>query len=164
MLLDLTFPRYLTTFSGKKCLSGKVICAIFCPAYRSSPVLAFAFAARTVLFFDFTPKFLIFRRAMVKFHHRLCELGDLSDSTSSVHTAVGGQYCPRPGVQSACPYCRNLRYSTHGYHGEEGPAGLPPTILPLVMGAHRSYLAPFASAKAHIEEEYCTYEPAELVQ
>jgi hypothetical protein len=28
----------LTTFSGKKCLSGKVICAFFCPAYRSSPV------------------------------------------------------------------------------------------------------------------------------
>jgi hypothetical protein len=28
-----------TTFSGKKCLSGKVICAFFCPAYRSSPVL-----------------------------------------------------------------------------------------------------------------------------
>jgi hypothetical protein len=27
MLLDLTFPRYLTTFSGKKGLSGKVICA-----------------------------------------------------------------------------------------------------------------------------------------
>jgi hypothetical protein len=34
----LTFPCYLTTFSGKKCLSGKVICAFFCPAYRSSPV------------------------------------------------------------------------------------------------------------------------------
>jgi hypothetical protein len=28
----------LTTFSGKKCLSGKVICASFFPAYRSSPV------------------------------------------------------------------------------------------------------------------------------
>jgi hypothetical protein len=27
-----------TTFSGKKFLSGKVICAFFCPAYRSSPV------------------------------------------------------------------------------------------------------------------------------
>jgi len=26
------------TFTGKKCLSGKVICAFFCPAYRSSPV------------------------------------------------------------------------------------------------------------------------------
>jgi hypothetical protein len=26
MLFDLTFPCYLTTFSGKKCLSGKVIC------------------------------------------------------------------------------------------------------------------------------------------
>jgi hypothetical protein len=38
MLFDLTFPCYLTTFSGKKCLSGKVICAFFCPAYRSSPV------------------------------------------------------------------------------------------------------------------------------
>jgi hypothetical protein len=38
MLFDLTFPCYLTTFSGKKCLSGKVICAIFWPAYRSSPV------------------------------------------------------------------------------------------------------------------------------
>jgi hypothetical protein len=38
MLLDLTFPCYLTTFSGKKCQSGKVICAFFCPAYRSSPV------------------------------------------------------------------------------------------------------------------------------
>jgi hypothetical protein len=39
MLFDLTFPCYLTTFSGKKCLSGKVICAFSCPAYRSSPVL-----------------------------------------------------------------------------------------------------------------------------
>jgi hypothetical protein len=38
MLFDLTFPCYLTTFSGKKCLSGKVICAFFCPAYRSSTV------------------------------------------------------------------------------------------------------------------------------
>jgi hypothetical protein len=38
MLFDLTFPCYLTTFSGKKCLSGKVICAFSCPAYRSSPV------------------------------------------------------------------------------------------------------------------------------
>jgi hypothetical protein len=27
MLFDLTFPCYLTTFSGKKCLSEKVICA-----------------------------------------------------------------------------------------------------------------------------------------
>jgi hypothetical protein len=39
MLFDLAFPCYLTTFSGKKCLSGKVICAFLCPAYRSSPVL-----------------------------------------------------------------------------------------------------------------------------
>jgi hypothetical protein len=31
MLFDLTFPCYLTTFSGKKCLSGKVICAFFVP-------------------------------------------------------------------------------------------------------------------------------------
>jgi hypothetical protein len=38
MLFDLTFPCYLTTFSGKNCLSGKIICAFFCPAYRSSPV------------------------------------------------------------------------------------------------------------------------------
>jgi hypothetical protein len=38
MLFDLTFPCYLTTFSGKKCLSGKVICVFF-PAHRSSPVL-----------------------------------------------------------------------------------------------------------------------------
>jgi hypothetical protein len=38
MLFDLTFPCYLTTFSGKKCLSGKVIFAFFCPAYRRSPV------------------------------------------------------------------------------------------------------------------------------
>jgi hypothetical protein len=38
MLFDLTFPCYLTTFSGKKCLSGKAICAIFSPAYQSSPV------------------------------------------------------------------------------------------------------------------------------
>jgi hypothetical protein len=29
----------LTTFSGKKCLSGKVICAFFFPAYRRSPVV-----------------------------------------------------------------------------------------------------------------------------
>jgi hypothetical protein len=34
----LTFPCYLTTFSGKKCLSGKVICVFFCPAYRNSSV------------------------------------------------------------------------------------------------------------------------------
>jgi hypothetical protein len=38
MLFDLTFPCYLTTFSGKKCLSGKVIRAFSCLAYRSSPV------------------------------------------------------------------------------------------------------------------------------
>jgi hypothetical protein len=38
MLFDLTFPCCLTTFSGKKCLSGKVICVFFWPAYRSSPV------------------------------------------------------------------------------------------------------------------------------
>jgi hypothetical protein len=31
MLYDLTFPCYLTTFSGKRCLSGKVICAFFAP-------------------------------------------------------------------------------------------------------------------------------------
>jgi hypothetical protein len=31
MLFDLTFPCYLTNFSGKKCLSGKVICAFFVP-------------------------------------------------------------------------------------------------------------------------------------
>jgi hypothetical protein len=29
MLFDLTFPCYLTSLSGKKCLSGKVICAFF---------------------------------------------------------------------------------------------------------------------------------------
>jgi hypothetical protein len=29
MLFDLNCPCYLTTFSGKKCLSGKVICAFF---------------------------------------------------------------------------------------------------------------------------------------
>jgi hypothetical protein len=40
MLFDLTFPCYLTTFSGKKCLSGKIICAFFCPAYQRSPVYA----------------------------------------------------------------------------------------------------------------------------
>jgi hypothetical protein len=39
MLFDLIFPCYLTTFSGKKCLSGKVICTFFWPAYRSSPVV-----------------------------------------------------------------------------------------------------------------------------
>jgi hypothetical protein len=38
MLFDLTIPCNLKTFSGKKCLSGKVICAFFCPAYRTSPV------------------------------------------------------------------------------------------------------------------------------
>jgi hypothetical protein len=38
MLFDLTFPCYLTTFSGKKCLSGKVVCFFFCPAYRKFPV------------------------------------------------------------------------------------------------------------------------------
>jgi hypothetical protein len=31
MLFDLTFPCYLTTFRGKKYLSGKVICAFFVP-------------------------------------------------------------------------------------------------------------------------------------
>jgi hypothetical protein len=36
MLFDLTFLCYLITISGKKRLSGKVICAFFCPAYRSS--------------------------------------------------------------------------------------------------------------------------------
>jgi hypothetical protein len=43
MLFDLTFPCYLTTYSGKKCLSGKIICAFFCPAYRSSPVDEYVF-------------------------------------------------------------------------------------------------------------------------
>jgi hypothetical protein len=38
MLFDLTIPCYLTTFSGKKCLSGKVICAFLGPAYRNYPV------------------------------------------------------------------------------------------------------------------------------
>jgi hypothetical protein len=38
MLFELTCPCYLTTFSGKKCLSGKVFCAFLYPAYRSSPV------------------------------------------------------------------------------------------------------------------------------
>jgi hypothetical protein len=47
MLSDLTFPCYLTTLSGKKCLSGKVICAFFCPAYRSSPVLFILGRARS---------------------------------------------------------------------------------------------------------------------
>jgi hypothetical protein len=27
-----------TTFSGEMCLSGKIICAFFCPACRSSPI------------------------------------------------------------------------------------------------------------------------------
>jgi hypothetical protein len=31
MLFDLTFPCYLTTFSGKKCLIGKVTCVFFVP-------------------------------------------------------------------------------------------------------------------------------------
>jgi hypothetical protein len=31
MLFDLTFPCYLTTFSGEKCLNGKIICAFFVP-------------------------------------------------------------------------------------------------------------------------------------
>jgi hypothetical protein len=38
MLFDLIFPGYLTSFSGEKCLSGKVICAFVCPAYQGSPV------------------------------------------------------------------------------------------------------------------------------
>jgi hypothetical protein len=42
MLFALIFPCYLTTFSGKKRLSGKVICAFSWPAYRSSPVLQYA--------------------------------------------------------------------------------------------------------------------------
>jgi hypothetical protein len=37
MLFDLTFPCYLTTFSRKRCLSGKDI-GFFFPAYLSSPV------------------------------------------------------------------------------------------------------------------------------
>jgi hypothetical protein len=42
MLFDLTSPCYLTTFSGKMCLSGKLICAFFVPLievllYRKSP-------------------------------------------------------------------------------------------------------------------------------
>jgi hypothetical protein len=31
MLFDLTFPCYLTTFSGKKGIGGKFICAFFVP-------------------------------------------------------------------------------------------------------------------------------------
>jgi hypothetical protein len=38
MLFDLNFPSNLTTFSGKKCLCGKVFSVLFFPAYRSSPV------------------------------------------------------------------------------------------------------------------------------
>jgi hypothetical protein len=34
MLFDLTFSCYLTTFNGKKCLSGKVICAFFVPLIK----------------------------------------------------------------------------------------------------------------------------------
>jgi hypothetical protein len=48
MLFDLTVPCYLTTFSGKKCLSGKVICAFFCPAYRSSHVFWIPYAGPEV--------------------------------------------------------------------------------------------------------------------
>jgi hypothetical protein len=51
MLFDLTFPCYLTTFSGKKCLSGKIICAFFCPAYRSSPALQFTVLLNVTAFY-----------------------------------------------------------------------------------------------------------------
>jgi hypothetical protein len=44
MLFDLTFPCCLTTFSGKKRLSGKVIC-VFGPAYQSSPVASINISA-----------------------------------------------------------------------------------------------------------------------
>jgi hypothetical protein len=42
-VFDLTCPCYLTTFCGEMCLSGKVICAFFCPAYRSSPVYIYIY-------------------------------------------------------------------------------------------------------------------------
>jgi hypothetical protein len=48
MLFDLTFPCYLTSFSGKKCLSGKLICAFLCPAYRSSPVHLYRSSAQVL--------------------------------------------------------------------------------------------------------------------
>jgi hypothetical protein len=41
MLFDFTFPCYLTTFSGKKCLSGKIICTFLFPAYRNSTVMGY---------------------------------------------------------------------------------------------------------------------------
>jgi hypothetical protein len=44
MLFDLTFPCSLTTFSGKKCISGKVICAIFVPLIE---VLLYVVLARS---------------------------------------------------------------------------------------------------------------------
>jgi hypothetical protein len=43
MLFDLTFPCYLTTFSGEKCLNGNLVCAFYCPAYRSSPVWSWSY-------------------------------------------------------------------------------------------------------------------------
>jgi hypothetical protein len=74
MLFDLTFPCYLTTFSEKKCLSGKVICAFFCPAYRSSPVLAI----------------FVFRNARILASERVCphssqSCGEGCPETRDVH-------------------------------------------------------------------------------
>jgi hypothetical protein len=37
MLFDFTFPCYLTTFSGKKCLSGKIIVLFFVPLIEVLP-------------------------------------------------------------------------------------------------------------------------------
>jgi hypothetical protein len=72
MLFDLTFPCYLTTFSGKKFLSGKVICAFFCPAYRSSPV------PKMLPLLDFIPTRTFRRTGLV--------LACRERGTDSVHT------------------------------------------------------------------------------
>jgi hypothetical protein len=49
MVFDLTFPYYLTMLSGKKCLSGKIICAFFVPLIK---VLLYIILIRTLSMAD----------------------------------------------------------------------------------------------------------------
>jgi hypothetical protein len=67
MLFDLTFPCYLTTFSGKKCLSGKVICVFFVPLIE---VLLYAIPTSRLLILDYSLVTLCFHghRTALKRH------------------------------------------------------------------------------------------------
>jgi hypothetical protein len=105
MLFDLTFPCYLTTFSGKKCLSGKVVCAFFGPAYRSSPVCAsFVPLIEVLLYWKRVQGYL---------------QGDLTDEQLPLVVLVAGTAFLTPGT--ACVLCQG----GWGMHAQEGSVPIP---------------------------------------